>query len=123
MCETAPRQVDARTVQGHAIAIAICAADKRLWVWEERSEINHPIPVTLFYSELMKRTGMRDPAIALDASRLFTSLRSFSDEDIVGAFVTYNDIRSKVPVDDRIIIPERPRGLRARLASLFQRRP
>jgi len=122
-CGGPVRLVVGQTASGHSLHLAICATDKRIWVSDSRTGVNHPIPMTLFYSELMRRTGTKDPAIALDTSRLFTHTGSYRDEDLLGAFASYNDIRAKVSVEDRIVVPERRRGLLARLSILFGKRP
>ncbi len=120
-CGGALREVRADTAGGNAIHLCICPADKRLWVHEARSGVSHPVPMTLYYSELMRQTGTRDPAIALDASRLFGHLGSYSDADMLRAFASYNELRAKVASDDRIIVPERSKGLFARILSFFRR--
>lgn len=120
-CGGGVRLVSAQTRGGQSVHVALCGLDKRVWVHESRTGVNHPIPMTLYYSELMRQTGTKDPTIALDASRLFTHLRTYTDSELLRAFVSYNDIRTKVPVGDRIIVPERPTGLFVRFMSLFRR--
>ena len=117
------RQVDTTTRTGNGIHLVICASDKRVWIHDQRTGVNHPIPVTLFYSELMRQTGTKDPERALDSGRLFTHLRSFTDADLLRGFASYNDIRSKIPPDDRIVLPEDPKGFFDRLLSIFSRKP
>jgi hypothetical protein len=120
-CSGTVREIKGVTLSGAQIFFVVCAVNKRLWLHEEKTRVNFPIPVTLYYSELMRQTGMKDPSLALDASRLFTHLSSFSDEDMLAAFVSYNDIRSKISTQDRVVLPERPRGLVSRLLSFFRK--
>jgi hypothetical protein len=78
--------------------LAIAAGEKRIWIYEGASGMNILIPVTNFYNEIMLRRGIRDPAIALNSSRLFTELATYSDEDLRAAFVSYNAVKPKVQV-------------------------
>jgi hypothetical protein len=85
-------QIDSRSV------LAIAAADKRLWLYDGATGMNHPIPVTNYHNELMLQKQIRDPAIALRAGLLFDQLSSYSDDDLRGAFVSYNAARRRVEV-------------------------
>ncbi len=76
--------------------LAICSRDHRIWVYESATGVNHLIPITNFYNELMLHKRIREAKIALDPSYLFTHLSEFSDADFVHAFVVYNKIRKKV---------------------------
>ncbi|MGH2569478.1 MAG: hypothetical protein ACRDGA_14155, partial [Bacteroidota bacterium] len=52
-CGKEVREVQMRTDEGRTLVLAVCDEDERLWVYDENSGINHPIPVTNFYNELM----------------------------------------------------------------------
>jgi hypothetical protein len=122
-CGTSPREVRMHTESGRLLVLAVCAADKRLWVYDERSGINHPIPVTNFYNELMLHKNIRDPQIALDSAKLFSDLSTFSDGDFIRAFVTYNKLRMKVVLEKAIVLPEeKPLSLFGRVAKIFSSR-
>ena len=82
--------------RGEHFVLAICREDRRLWVHESSTQVNHLIPVTNFYNELMLHKNIRDPKIALDAKKLFMDLGDYSDGDLTYAFLTYNKIKSKV---------------------------
>lgn len=112
-CDRGVREVAMTTETGHRVTLAICAGDRRLWVHEGRTGVCRPVPVTLYYSELMRRTGVRDPKLALQSSRLFDRLPEFDDDALAVAFIAYNRVRSKVRVDDPIRLPRvRPSFLR-----------
>jgi hypothetical protein len=104
-CADRPREVTMSTRSGSPVTLAICARDRRIWVHIAGNGMCRPIPVTLFYSELMRRTGIRDPKVALRADRLFEAPGSFSDEDLTVAFVSYNHVRAKLADDDPLIPP------------------
>jgi len=97
-CGKPVREISIRTVSDlrpHHF-LAVCATNGRLWLYAEPDQINHLIPVTNFYNELMLHKNIRDPRIALDSKRLFSDLASFTDEDLTRAFITYNSLKAKV---------------------------
>lgn len=108
-CGQALRQVNMNVESGQKLVLAVCPSDKRLWVYNEATGINHPIPVTNFYNELMLHKNVRDPQTAFDSKRLFADLSTFSDEDLIKAFVTYNKLRTKVVLGKGIVVPEQKR--------------
>jgi hypothetical protein len=73
---------------GHVLAISV--SELRLWVFDGVSQIVHLLPVTNFYNEVMLLMGQRDPAIALQSSRLFTDNVLYDDALLRGAFRAYN---------------------------------
>lgn len=97
-CEHSVREVQMHTETNKHFVLAICAADKRLWVYDEDTQVNHLIPVTNFYNELMLHKNIRDPKIALDSARFFTDLAKYTDADLTYAFLTYNKLKTKVEV-------------------------
>lgn len=100
---------------GQQLVLAICASDRMMWLYDSRSGVNHPIPVTNYYNELMLHKNIRDPNIALDSKRLFTDHSRFSDTDLILAFKTYNQLRAKVELDGTIIVPGKKAGIIERL--------
>jgi mono/diheme cytochrome c family protein len=105
-CAHPPREVAMRAGAGERLVLAVCVADRRLWVHSSASLVNRLIPVTNFYNEIMLHKNIRDPKIALDSRRLFADLGSFTDGDLARAFETYNALKTKVHVDG----PVRPEG-------------
>ena len=104
---------------GRALVLAVCATDKRLWVYDELTGINHPIPVTNFYNELMLHKNIRDPKIALDSKRLFSDLSQFSDAELSHAFRTYNALRTKIQLEGNIVVEDEKPNLVQRLKQLI----
>ena len=105
--------------EGHVI-LAICARDRRLWVFDATNRVNRILPVTNYYNELMLHLHIRDPKVALDTNRLFTDLGSYSDADLTYAFLTYNTLKKKISLEGGIE-PDEPagRGFMAKLKKLF----
>jgi hypothetical protein len=105
-CRDVVRDVEMKTVSGRRLVLALCAKDRRLWVYDDRSCVNYPIPVTGFYNELMLQLNVKDPKIAFDSRRLFTALGTFRDIDLVRAFMAYNRLRTKVILEEALQVTE-----------------
>jgi hypothetical protein len=124
-CGAAVREVEiARSGPGPIPAVlAICPADRRLWVHGGPSGVCRPVPVTNYYNELMLRRQIRDPATALDSSKLFARLGEYSDADLAAAFTAYNRFRAKVdlPAEDAAASAGR-RGVIGRVVGFLFRR-
>jgi hypothetical protein len=98
--------------------LAFAEGERRLWLYDARTGMNHPLPITGFYNELMLHKRIRDPEIALHSANLFGQLFSYSDDDLRAAFIAYNVLRKRVEV--RPVVPERAGGKwRAALKSIF----
>ncbi len=118
-CNALPREVVMQTADGRKLVLAVCAADQRLWLYDDETGINHPVPVTNFYNELMLHKNIRDPEIALNSKRLFQHLREFSDQDLALAFRSYNQIRTKVLLHAPLMPPLGRKSLFRRVVSFL----
>ena len=78
------------------LVIAIGRRERRLWLYDGESGMNILIPMTNFYNELMLHKNIRDPNIALVSHNFFTHLDKYSDDDLRGAFIAYNNLKRKV---------------------------
>lgn len=121
-CEKQLREVLMRTDAGKDFVLAICPADKRLWVYDAGTQVNHLIPITNFYNELMLQKNIRDPKVALDSNRLFSELSHYTDAELMYAFLTYNKLKMKVEVKGTLVTQRRAQvTLLKKLQSLFTR--
>jgi hypothetical protein len=98
------------------LTLAIAAAEKRLWLHDAALGMNHPIPITNFYNEVMLHKHIRDPKIALNSSLFYEQLDRYTDEDLRSAFIAYNRVRPKV-----IVTAEEPPPRKGGLKSVFQK--
>ena len=103
-CGSALREVTIRRESGGDTTLAVCRADKRLWIFDALDGVNHLIPVTNFHNALMLHKNIRDPKTALAAENFFRQLHTFSDADLGAAFVQYNNLRRKLDLG-RIVVP------------------
>jgi len=115
-----PRSHDRRESGGDT-TLAVCRADKRLWIFDALDGVNHLIPVTNFHNALMLHKNIRDPKTALVAENFFRQLHTFSDADLGAAFVQYNKLRKKVDLG-RIFVPRSQKTtLVDKVLSLFKK--
>ncbi len=106
ICSKAVRKVGMSLASGRTLVLAICPADKKLWIYDNQTGISHPIPVTNFYNELMVHKNIRDPQKALAPKKLFEDIGEYSDQDLAHAFRTYNQLRTKVYTAEAIVLEE-----------------
>lgn len=78
------------------LVLAVAPQEKRLWLFDGRLQMNHLIPITNFYNELMLQKRIRDPKVALKSMMLFDQHDRYTDEDLRSAFVAYNGLKRRV---------------------------
>jgi hypothetical protein len=103
-CHGGLRETEMKTGSGRRFVLAVCTRDERIWIYDETSGVNHPVPLTNFYNELMLQANIRDPNIALNSRRFFTDLRDYSDAALSRAFVSYNAQKTKIKLEDTLVI-------------------
>ena len=81
------------------IILVIAPAHKKVWVYNSKSGINHFVPVTNFYNEMIMQTNIKDTEIALNPGKLFSNLDDFSDEQLIEGFLVYNKYWKRVELD------------------------
>jgi hypothetical protein len=104
-CDGPVRKVEMKTGSERNLILAFCVTDRRLWVYDQQTGINHLIPVTGYYNELMLQKRVQDPKIALDSKRLFSDLGTYSDSALTRAFSSYNRLRTKVLLKEPLVVP------------------
>lgn len=91
------------------IVMAIAPHHKKIWVYNSKSGINHFVPVTNFYNELLLLLNNRDPEKAMDPGRLFSHLSEFTDEQLIQAFLIYNRSWERIDLDYSMFEPDSAR--------------
>jgi hypothetical protein len=99
------------------LTLAIAKQEKRLWLHDGDKMMNHLIPITNFYNELMIHKHIRDPKIALKSNLFWDESKTYSDGDLRAAFVAYNKVKKKVDVKFEEAIVEES-GLKVFLRKL-----
>jgi hypothetical protein len=101
--------------------IVFCIRDRLIWLYEQASGVNYPIPVTNYYNELMLYKHIKDPAIALKSQNLFTMLDEHSDEDLKEAYLRYNKTWRRIDIDGKVGNSGRPKeGVAQKLSTFFK---
>jgi hypothetical protein len=72
------------------IILVIAPVHKKVWVYNAQSGINHFVPVTNYYNEMMILLNVKDSEKALNPGRLFSNLDEFTDEQLIQGFLVYN---------------------------------
>jgi hypothetical protein len=101
--------------------LAISGRERRLWLYDGASGMNHPIPITNYYNELMLSKGIRDPQVALRSSLLFENLQNYADADLRAAFFAYNRLWKRVELRPETTEPP-AHGMRAWAQTLFRKK-
>ena len=98
------------------LVLAFVPSEKRLWLSDGELLVNHLIPITNYYNELMLYKHIRDPKVALKSGLLFEQLDGYSDADLRAAFIAYNALKRRVKIDTEVALEEE-KGLK----SFFRR--
>jgi hypothetical protein len=88
-CGKPVREIAINNSQPMAV-LAVCYNDNRLWLYDETDGVNHPIPATNLYNELMLYKHIKDPVKVLNSKNLFNNPDDFPDQELRQAFVNYN---------------------------------
>ncbi len=102
------------------LVFGIARKERRLLLHDRSTGMNHLIPITNFYNELMLHKNIRDPKIVLNSSLFFQDLDVYGDEDLRTAFIVYNKLRRRVSVLEQEPLP-RKTGIRTVLKELFRK--
>ena len=79
--------------------LALAPAHKKIWMHNISTGVNHLIPVSNFYNQLMMVKDERKSDIALNPGLFFKTLESYTDRELISAFITYNKYLSRFEID------------------------
>ncbi len=79
--------------------LAICTNLKKLWVYSYDDKVNHLIPVSNFYNHLMLVKNIRSSEIVLKPNLLFNKLATYTDNELLSAFLLYNKYMKRLKID------------------------
>ena len=80
--------------------LAVAPGHKMLWLYEADGGINHVIPVSNFYSNLMMVRGIKKHEKVSNPSLFFKELSGFTDNDLTAAFILYNKNMRRFSIDN-----------------------
>lgn len=101
------------------LTLTVSRQERRLWLYDKRTGVNHLLPITNFHNELMLVKRIRDPKVALESALFFRDLVRYSDDDLRAAFVAYNRLRPRVDVHD--VPSHQTRALRSLLRRFLEK--
>ncbi len=79
--------------------LVFAPSHKKIWLHESESGVNHLVPLTNYYNELMRFKRIKDPKEALNPRLMFAKQEEFSDNDLINAFVLYNKYMRRFSID------------------------
>jgi hypothetical protein len=82
--------------------LVIAPAHKKIWLHDYETMVNHLIPVSNFFNELMSVKNIRNPDMVLKPNSFFNEDSKYSELDLKLAFIKYNKYlrRFKINYDE-----------------------
>ncbi|MCF8243242.1 MAG: hypothetical protein K9J16_17835 [Melioribacteraceae bacterium] len=102
------------------VVVVVAPTHKKVWVYDDSTQINYIVPVTNFYNEIMHVLGEKDPKLVFNSNRLFDKPGDISDEQIGQGFLLYNKYWKKIDLNDELFIRPKMRKKKS-LFSIFRR--
>jgi hypothetical protein len=97
------------------LVLAVSPANRSIWLYDSKTEINHIIPVTNFINELLRGNKAINKKKGIDLNYVFSNLNLFDAEDFKYALLEYNKHWRKIDLTEFNLIIESPKG------SIFSR--
>lgn len=85
--------------------LAIAPQLKKIWLHDISTGVNHIIPVSNFFNELMRLKNIRNPKLALNPGNFFENINEYKNDEIRNAFLMYDNYLSKFNIRTEKIIP------------------
>ncbi len=102
--------------------LVFAPSHKKIWLHENESGVNHLIPLTNYYNELMRFKRIKDPKEALNPRLIFQKHDDFSDEDLLNALVLYNKYMRRFSIDfSKYLKQEMPIRTAKSIKDLFRK--
>lgn len=79
--------------------LAIAPVHKKIWLHNFSTGVNHLIPLSNFYNQLMMVKDIRNSKIALHPGIFFDHLDEYSDRDFISTLITYNKYLKRFDID------------------------
>jgi len=87
-------------VAGTEFVLALCPAERRLWLHDRSVRHNRLLPATAIYNHLMQVLNIRDGGRVLAPERLFSDHTDFSDIDFIRALRRYGERSGRITLPD-----------------------
>ena len=83
----------------NGLILTIAPKHKKIWLHNIETGVNHLIPLSNFYNQLMMVREIRNTKVALNPGLFFDQLDNYSDGDLVSALITYNKYIKRFDID------------------------
>jgi hypothetical protein len=70
--------------------LVISSGEKKIWLHQINSGVNHLVPVSNYYNSLMLFRNERNAEKVLNPNLFFNNLGMFNDNELASAFILYN---------------------------------
>jgi len=100
--------------------LAIVPDLKKIWLHDISTGVNHIIPVTNYFNELMRLKNIRDPKLALKPGNFFEHINEFKNDEIRKAFLMYDKYLSKFNIKDEKSDPITSGNSEKKLLKIFK---
>ncbi len=101
--------------------LAVASAINKIWIHDINTRVNHLIPVSNFYNELMSVKNIRTKEIVLNPKLLFENIDEYSDSDLFSAFIKYNKYMRRINLDYNKILHQPEEKKRKHFKKIFSR--
>jgi hypothetical protein len=78
------------SVKPHEFILAVAPEEKKIWLYESSSGVNHLIPVSNYYNSLMLYRNERNAEKVLNPNLFFNNLGLYNDLELKSALELYN---------------------------------
>ena len=117
----AVREISFRSTESeNPFVLCIAKAEGKIWLHETSSGVNHLIPLTNFHNELMLHLRIRDPKIVHNPGIFFDVQHTYSDRDLLEAFLRYHTGWKKVSIN-RFTLPSEKKDDRTWWKKIFSK--
>ena len=101
------------------VVLAVWTKERRLLLHDAVSGMNHLLPVTGFFHELIQVKNIRDARTALRSEAFFSESASYADSDLRDALLAYNKRRPRVRIEETEASPGGRRAFSSIVRNLF----
>lgn len=91
------------------LVLAVSPANRSIWLYDSKKEINHIIPVTNFINELLRGNKAINKKKGIDLNDVFSNLNLFDTEDFKQALLEYNKHWRKIDLTEFNLDTESPK--------------
>ncbi len=101
--------------------LAVAPVHKKIWLHNFVTGVNHLIPVSNFYNQLMMVKDIKNSRVALHPEIFFEHLSEYSDQDFISALITYNKYLKRFDIDLTYFLAQKNEAPQKSIFSFLKR--